>query len=370
MFCKNKIRLKTRLKPLRTYFCLVKQIEIIHAFVQLGNVMQNLGKNLSWQGFDLGCTEEEYLELQRVINKQIHYNGWFTKENVHLSLLNLGEQLHQEALSKFVAPYNFSNEPKRVAIIMAGNIPLVGFHDFLCVLISGNVALCKLSSNDSMLLPALSKILVNFLPELASRIEFSTGKLTNIEAVIATGSDNSLKFFNQYFGHLPHIFRKNRTSVAVIDGSESDEELNALGKDIFTYYGLGCRNVSHLFVPQHFELDKIFKNLLSYGDIIHHNKYANNYDYNKAVYLLNKENLLDNNFVLLRKSDQLFSPLAMVHYQEYKDVKEVENYLKEHQDQIQVVVGKHYTPFGSAQCPTLTDFADGVDTMQFLQGLN
>ena len=254
-----------------------------------------------------------------------------------------------------------------VAIIMAGNIPLVGFHDFLCVLLSGNKAVCKLSSDDKTLLPALGEHLISFVPEIKEDIMFTTGRIGPVDAVIATGSDNSLTYFESYFGKYPHIFRKNRTSVAVFSGNETEDEIKELGKDIFRYFGLGCRNVSHIILPTGFELPRFFEAIIDYGEIIHNNKYGNNYDYNKAVYLMNQHKLLDNNFVLLRESEELFSPLSMIHYHFYDDVSEVETYLKEHQEKIQVVVGDNFLPFGQAQCPKLDDYADGVDVMRFLE---
>lgn len=347
----------------------MKQEEIIKGFVQLGKLMCALGKNETWTDFSIGVTNEEYESLQTVVNRQVSYNGWFTKENVRKSLLELGNRLNESELQEWTARYSFSSNPKTIALIMAGNIPLVGFHDFLSVLISGNKSVCKLSSDDKTLLPALGKHLIEFVPELKNRIVFTTGRIGDVDAVIATGSDNSLKYFEQYFGKYPHIFRKNRTSVAIFKGDESEEEIKALGNDIFSYFGLGCRNVSHLIFPKGFQLNRFFEGVLSFGEIIHHNKYGNNYDYNKAVYLLNQHELLDNNFVLLRESEELFSPLSMLHYHFYESEQEVTDYIEKHKDQIQVVVGTDDFPFGSAQCPMLDDYADGVDVMKFLESL-
>lgn len=344
----------------------MKQKEIIGGFAQLGKLMQALGKNEDWKDFSVGVTELEYQALIGIINRQISYNGWFTKENVRKALLNLGEQLTEEKLMDWTSGYSFTEQPKRIGIIMAGNIPLVGFHDFLCVLCSGNKAVCKLSSNDKTLLPALANHLIEFCPTLRGQIEFSAGKIGEMDGVIATGSDNSIKYFEQYFGKYPHIFRKNRTSVAVLDGSETKEDLIKLGEDIFSYFGLGCRNVSHLFVPDSFEIDRFFEAIVSFGDIIHNNKYGNNYDYHRAVYLMNQIPLLDNNFVLLRESEDLFSPLAILHYERYQDVGVVKEKLAQNEENIQVIIGKDFEPFGTSQVPTLTDYADGVDVMNWL----
>jgi hypothetical protein len=344
----------------------VKQQDIIKGFDQLGKLMIALGENRNWEDFTLGVTEEEYNKLQTVVNRQVSYNGWFTPQNVRQSLKALGEQLNEGSLLNWTSSYSYADSPSTIAVIMAGNIPLVGFHDFLCVLISGNSIVAKLSSDDKTLLPALSAHLIEFVPELKERIKFSSGPIGEVEAVIATGSDNSMKYFEQYFGKYPHIFRKNRTSVAVIEGDETKEDFEKLGIDIFSYFGLGCRNVSHLLIPEGFNLDRFFEGVLPHSEVVNNNKYGNNYDYNKAVYLMNKHALLDNNFVLLRESDDLFSPLSMVHYHFYKNREEVSSYLDEHKDEIQVVVGKNYMNFGEAQSPGLTDYADGVDVMRWL----
>ncbi len=344
----------------------MNQDNIIKGFAQLGKLMRALGSDQSWSDFSMGVTEQEYESLQVTVNKQFSLNGWFVKENVKHSLLSLGNELTEEKLSEWVKGYSYVDQPKKVAVIMAGNIPLVGFHDFLTVLISGRHVVAKLSSDDATLLPKLAGHLVEFTPELKSRITFSQGPIGEVDAVIATGSNNSLKYFEQYFGKYPHIFRKNRTSLAVLDGSESKDQLFDLGKDIFQYFGLGCRNVSHLMIPADYDLNRFFEAIVDHSEVINNNKYGNNYDYNKAVYLMNKAELLDNNFVLLRESEDLFSPLSMVHYQRYSDQNQVDSYLSKHQEDLQVIVGNAYTPFGKAQAPALDDYADGVDTMQWL----
>jgi hypothetical protein len=331
--------------------------------------MTSLGENKDWENFSVGVTESEYLSLQTVINRQVSYNGWFTKENVRGSLLNLGNQLNYSDLLNWSSSYTFSNKPRTIAVIMAGNIPLVGFHDFLSVLVSGNKIVAKLSSDDKTLLPALGQHLIEFIPGLKERIVFTSGRIGEIDAVIATGSDNSMQYFEQYFGKYPNIFRKNRTSIAVLKGDETEEDIKNLGSDIFDYFGLGCRNVSHLMLPEGFELSRFFEGIISYGEVIHNNKYGNNYDYNKAVYLMNKLEILDNNFCLLRESNELFSPLSMIHYQLYKDQSDIDNYIKEHESKIQVVVGRDYLDYGQAQCPAFNDYADGVDVMQWLNKL-
>lgn len=347
----------------------MKREQLINGLAQLGMLMVELGSEKEWDRAKTGVTEKEFLNLKGLISKQFFYNGWFTKENVNQSLIALGSQLTKEGLTSWTETYSFSDNPKKVGVIMAGNIPLVGFHDFLCVVISGNTVVCKLSSDDKTLLPALAERLICFIPELKDRIVFSSGKIGEIDAVIATGSNNTLKYFEQYFGKYPHVFRKNRTSVAVINGDESKDDFHQLGKDVFNYFGLGCRNVSHLIFPKDFDLNRFFEGIIEYSSVVNHNKYANNYDYNKAIYLLNQQALLDNNFVLLRESEDLFSPLSMIHYHYYTDEAEVRSYLESHKEEIQAVVGKDYINFGQAQCPTLTDYADNINILEFLEHL-
>tara|TARA_B100001758_G_C18362828_1_gene586793 strand:- start:701 stop:1549 length:849 start_codon:yes stop_codon:yes gene_type:complete len=276
---------------------------------------------------------------------------------------------HKNELNSFISDYNIDQKStSRIAIIMAGNIPLVGFHDFLCVLLSGNHAKIKLSSDDKILLPLFLSFLSDKYPFFKDKYEFVNSKMKDVDAVIATGSDNSNLYFQKYFGHLPHVFRKNRTSLAVISENESQKNLQKLGDDIFDYFGRGCRNVTHLLVHDSFEMNRFFESIVSHGDIINHNKYGNNYDYNRAIHLMNQIPILDNNFVLLRESKELFSPLAMVHYHRYSNFDEVNEYIELNQDFIQVIVGDsdEFVPFGISQNPLLSDFADKIDTMKWL----
>lgn len=339
--------------------------EIIDGLVQLGEIMRSAAKEECFQTY-WKIDSSQYERLQSVINRQFHLNGWFTKDAVQQSLEAHGKMLKRFVLEQFVADYGFASEPKNVAVIMAGNLPLVGFHDFMCVLLSGHKIMAKLSSDDQTLLPELTAILESIDARFSERIVISKDILKGMEAVIATGSDNTLKYFEEYFGKYPHIFRRNRTSVAVLDGTETKEEIHELGKDIFQYFGLGCRNVSHILLPEGFDLARFFEGIFDYGEIIHHHKYANNYDYNRAVHLLNQISVLENGFLLLKESKELHSALAMLHYHFYASPLEVEQYLIEHRENIQVIIGKDFVPFGKAQTPEITDFADDVDTMLFL----
>ncbi|MBU2019672.1 MAG: acyl-CoA reductase [Bacteroidetes bacterium] len=347
----------------------MKKEQLIAAFVQLGKLMEQLSVTEEWSGFETGVTKAEFEKLKEIIERQFVYNGWFTKENVLVAISAWGELLQEKNLTDWSGNYSFSNSPKKIAVIMAGNIPLVGFHDFLSVLISGNYVAAKLSSEDQTLLPAFVDCLVKWEPALKERIELTTSRLPAFDAVIATGSNNSMQHFKDYFGKYPHLFRRNRTSVAILDGSETEQEIKDLGKDIFSYYGLGCRNVTHLMIPDSFELKRFFEGVFSFSDVIYHKKYGNNYDYNKAVYLMNKMELLDNNFVLLRESEDLFSPISMIHYHRYSTKEEIDAYLVKHEKDIQAIVGKGYIDFGQAQCPALDVYADNTNTLDWLKEL-
>jgi hypothetical protein len=339
---------------------------MINAFVVLGTILSELGESKAYSAKVSSLTEEEYAEANEVIAREFHYNGWFTEDSIRQAFREISAWLTTEKLTDWTNNYSPNDHMKQIAVIMAGNIPLVGFHDFLCVLFSGHQVICKQSSEDARLLPALVKILVLFEPDLAERIRFSERKLVDYQAVIATGSNNSMLHFEQYFSHVPHLFRGQRTSVAVLTGNESKQELKALGVDCLTYFGRGCRNVTHLLFPEGFDLNRFFEAIVDLSDVVNNKKYGNNYDYNKAVHLMSLSKFLDNNFLLMKESDQLFSPLSMLHYQYYQSPEEANSFLDAHRSQIQCIVGQEFIPFGQAQCPSLMDYPDGMDTMEFL----
>ena len=347
----------------------MKKDRIISAFAQLGKIMNCLGQNHAISDFELGITPLEWENLNSLVSRQVHHNGWFSEDMVRKAFCSLADMLEKEELEAWAKSYKFNEKPLTVAVIMAGNIPLVGFHDFLCVLLSGNRILCKLSSEDKLLLPALSKILIHLDSDFEGYISFSEGSISNFYAVIATGSTNSLGHFVQYFSKCPHLFRGSRTSLAVITGNESDQELVELGKDLFHYYGRGCRNVSHLLLPQDYSLNRIFEAIVSYGEVVNNKKYGNNYDYYKSIHLMNLEKFLDNNFVLVKESQELFSPLAMIYYSFYSNENEIKDFITKHEGSIQCIVGSNFTPFGKSQEPALTDYADNIDTMAWLEYL-
>jgi hypothetical protein len=302
--------------------------------------------------------------LEKVIQLSYIHNGWFSPNFVNEAISNIGKMLNEKDLVKFCN--NEVKEPKTVALICAGNIPMVAFHDLMCVLLSGNKALLKLSTDDNVLLPFFIKLLVHYQPAVESSILFGGTRLTDFDAVIATGSNNSATHFNYYFGKYPNIIRKSRTSLAVLTGKESEDDLKNLGKDIFLYYGLGCRNISKVLVPLNYNFNLFFESIIDFGFVIENKKYGNNYDYHRAIYLLEQMPFLDNNFLMIRQSKDLHSPVATLYYEFYKNESEIESYINQNKNDLQCIAGINYLPFGYSQQPVITDFADNVNTLNFL----
>ncbi|MNJ84847.1 Acyl-CoA reductase (LuxC) [compost metagenome] len=347
----------------------MEKTAIIQVFDQLRKTIQFIIQNDSWPGYECGLTEEEFLNFKKTINKEVQHNPWFTKDNCYKALSGIVHLTEKESLIAFSNKYSFTENPKTVALIMAGNLPFVGFHDLLCVLITGNKALCKLSSSDSRIPLKIIEWMLQWNPELKEYIQISLGPIKNYDAVIATGSNNSIAQFETYFSHVPHLFRKNRTSVALLDGTETDEELRALSSDCFDFFGMGCRNISKLYLPEGFNLHRIFENFLEQAHLIQHHKYGNNYDYNRTMFLMNQIPFLDNNAFMLKEDTGLHAPLSVIYYEYYSDKNAIVNQLNELQESIQALVGHGFIPFGKAQAPDITDFADGVDTCKWLNSL-
>lgn len=330
----------------------------IVAFSKLGDLMANPDNDLT-----------------EIINDELHYNAWFTPENVKKAVTSIGHMLNRADLETWLSKYNPKSSGKKVGLILAGNIPLVGFHDVLCVLASGNHALIKASSQDSHLIKYVLEKLVEIDNNFAGSFSFIE-RLENFDAVIATGSNNTSRYFDYYFGKVPNIIRKNRNSIAVLTGNETAEQLHELGHDIFDYYGLGCRNVSKLLVPDGYNFNFFFESIEDYNPIIHHHKYNNNYDYNKSIYLVNSDKHFDNGFLLLKQDERLTSPLAVLYFGNYADIKDAERIINTESEKIQCIVSgaslnvnNQVVTFGQSQQPKLWDYADGIDTMEFLSKL-
>jgi hypothetical protein len=343
----------------------------IQAFVKLGNFMSQFSNENYIKKDNIPFNDNFFEEMTDAIQLSKSYNGWFTENNVQFAFKSWENALNEENLLKWTTKYYLEKSPNHnIAMVLAGNIPLVGFHDFLSVLISGNRVIAKLSSNDKLILPFLAKYLMAIEPEFEKKIVFTEGRLENFDAVIATGSNNTARYFEYYFGKYPNIIRKNRNSVTVLSGNETSEELINLSHDIFRYFGLGCRNVSKLFIPKDYNFDAFFNAIFTWKEVINDNKYINNYDYNKAVYLMSNINLLDNEFLLLKEDASFSSPISVTFYEYYDSLELVKENLIAEKDNIQCIVSnlgiKNEIKFGETQKPRLWDYADNIDTLDFL----
>jgi len=327
----------------------------IEAFVRLGNKIDNLKDS----------------EKHEIAYTAAQSNAWFTQESVIFALEGIGIFLTKESLTKWISNYELRNiKEKTVGVAMAGNIPLVGFHDILCILLAGHRVRAKRSSQDSYLITLLCDWLIEINPDFKSKIMFEE-RLNGADAVIATGSDNSSRYFEYYFRNIPHVIRKNRTSYAVLMGEESSELLNELGKDVFTYFGLGCRNVSKLYVPEDYNFNQLLDSWEVYQPIINHHKYANNYDYQKSIMLVNGVPFFDNGFIMLTANEGLVSPISVLFYESYADLADLTKKLGTLAEKTQCIVSAdgwyaNGVAFGKTQTPDVWDYADQVDTMKFL----
>ncbi|MGO4771964.1 acyl-CoA reductase [Flavobacterium sp. W22_SRS_FK3] len=344
-------------------------------FVELGKFLKQFSEKDTAKNSDVLHNDLFFDDFEKLIHLSQSHNGWYTPEQVYFAIKSWSNALTEENLDKWLSNYFFDSandnkKEKTVALILAGNIPLVGFHDFLSVLITGNKALIKTSSNDQHLLPFLAKYLIAVDKNLNEKINFVEGKLENFDTVIATGSNNTARYFEYYFKDKPSIIRKNRNSVAILNGQETKEDLEALGEDIFRYFGLGCRNVSKIFVPKGYSFNAFFEAIFKYQDVIHYEKYANNYDYNKAVFLMSNFKLLDNGFLTIKEDTSYASPISSVFYEFYENIEDLQKRLEADAEQIQCIVSnnviKNSIAFGQAQNPQLWDYADNVDTITFL----
>ncbi len=314
--------------------------------------------------------------FSEMLGREHLMNPWFTPDSVRCALSGIARMLEPEVLRQWLAPYGLDPLPdeeiRTVGLVMAGNIPLVGFHDLLCVLASGHRVLAKPSSKDDRLIRKVAELFKDIDPGVGGRIAFTMETLTGMDAVIATGSNNSARYFEYYFRNIPHVIRKNRNGIAVLTGEETQDELYALGKDIFTYFGMGCRNVTKLFIPLAYDLTTLLRVLDRFSHLNQHHKYGNNVDYYRSIYLMNQVPILDNGVLLLKEDPAIASPVGVVFYERYSEIAQVQDRLKMHQDEIQCIVSTHpafedaIAP-GSTQKPMPWDYADGVDTLEFLK---
>ncbi len=325
----------------------------ISILVELGEFM--LSEDVSWKNAK---------------TRAFQHNAWFIPDFIDLSISQIAERfLHRDLLEKWASEYQIPDReknPKKIGIVMAGNIPLVGFHDFLCCFINGHSPLIKLSSRDSWLFPVILEFLNKKNPAAADQILVSS-MLKGMDAYIATGSNNSARYFDCYFGKYPSLIRRNRTSIALLEGNESAEELEKLADDVFLYFGLGCRNVTQIHVPENYDFIPLLRAFGKYLWMADHHKYKNNYDYRLSLAILNKLPYMTNDCLLMLENDSPFSPIAVLHYTYYKDIKNIIPI--ENNENLQCVVGRQWLPFGKSQRPELSDYADGTDTMKFLRSL-
>jgi hypothetical protein len=360
----------------------------VEAFIQLGELLEQAVVALTDTSFGEGIKDAPFLDIRDSLLQSEKSNPWFTREHLIYSLHNLSSSLQRPKVESWLSSYQLGDihgtrtdlppigrqEMKTVGVVLAGNIPFVGFHDYLCVLISGHRFAGKLSSEDPMLMPLINRLLIGINPAFNDLVAFQPDKLTGFDAIIATGSNNTNRYFEYYFGKYPHIFRRNRNSVALITGNETQQQLEALADDIFLYFGKGCRSVSKLFLPVDYNVDGLINACKKYSHYLHHNKFRNNYDYNKAVYQMGSSAYWDCDFFILKEEAALSSPVSIVNFQSYDDTDNVVKLLTQLADQIQCVVSvTNFLPGvitpGQAQRTELWDYADRIDTMEFLMKL-
>ena len=338
----------------------------VESFEHLGNLLRS---------FHEAPNDPEKVLLAEAVRLAYAENQWFTPENIRIALNSLGEALQPENLSEWLFPYlhRLHNTliHKTVGVVMAGNIPAVGFHDFLCVLISGHKLKARLSSSDHRLIPVMADILIRYLPEWQEMITFTRDRLEQFDVIIATGSDNTSRYFEYYFGKYPHIIRKNRNSVAIIRGDETEDDLRKLAGDIMLYFGMGCRSVSKIWVPRQYDFTALISALKRYDAYANHNKYRNNYDYSKSIFMVNQIPVIDTGCMLLKEDPAINSRISVLNYEYYNRVEDVLSILENISDSIQCIISAHKVSChtilpGMAQNPALWDYADDIDTLDFL----
>ncbi len=314
---------------------------------------------------------ENGLEWQEAKQKAASCNAWFVPEFIDQASQAINSRfLQKEALQQWTESYNLHEvnaRPKLIGLVMAGNLPMVGFHDMLCIFITGHYQHIKLSSKDDVLIKHLVSKMCEWDEEI-SRFIFFADKISGCDVYIATGSNNSGRYFEYYFGRYPHIIRRNRTSVAVLDGTENTDDLFNLADDVQMYFGLGCRNVTKLYVPVNYDFVPLLRAFDKYAHFMDYHKYRHNYDYQLALLMMANKKYMTNGSILLSEHPGVFTAISQVHFETYTDITPVEKSLKENED-LQCIIGKNYLPFGLAQTPKLNDYADGVDTISFLSGL-
>jgi hypothetical protein len=354
----------------------LKKEEMVDALVRTGAYLEKHAHGIPEEGSgDQHINSAFFESFEKIICSEHIHNGWFSESNVRKAIGAIADILKRGSLQQWMDRYPAlpaeQEQQKTVGVVMAGNIPLVGFHDMLSVVMSGHIFLGKPSSKDDRLLKKVAEIICRIEPRFCDRIRFTDAYLKDADAIIATGSNNTSRYFEYYFRDIPHIIRKNRNGVAVLSGNETEEELVRLGDDIFSYFGLGCRNVTKIFIPDDFKPETLLEVFEAFNHLHEHHKYNNNLEYNRSVYLLNMIPYLDNGIVLIKEDEHISSPVGVVYYEKYSHLEEVIQKLTTQQDQIQCVIStieeiENRIPPGTSQAPLLWDYADGIDTMKFL----
>jgi len=357
----------------------LKLSEIRSSFETMGNFFAQFTDMEFSQDSSLSELNQHFKEMfLNLIEKTHQHNSWFTPDSIRLSLASWAEALTKENLDRWLNMYPDlpveNTQPKTIGMVMAGNIPLVGMHDFISVLLTGNKVQAKLSSKDNKLFPAIKSLLQAINKKFEQYITFTEEKLGDYDAIIATGSNNTSRYFEYYFGKSPNIIRKNRNSIAVIEGNETPEDFRLLAEDIFNFFGLGCRSVSKIFIPRDFQLPDLLDHFMHYTHLSNHNTYANNYDYNRSVYMVNKIPILDTGFLVIKEDESISSPVGCLFYERYSSDEDLENKIKNLENNIQCIVSRKKIPFetlefGQSQHPMLWDYSDNIDTIKFLLNL-
>ena len=353
----------------------------ISAFEKLGRYLAQFAFASFQEDKEIGVLNDHFArKTEEIIENTCHYNAWFTPEFIRLSFFGISGALQPGNIYKWLNFYpelknNSKQKPRDVSIIMAGNIPLVGFHDFFCVIMSGNYCRIKLSSKDERLFPHIVEILTSINKEFETTVNFEEGFLKSPDVIIATGSNNSSRYFEYYFGKYPNLIRKNRNSVAILTAGNTNKQMTRLADDIFSYFGLGCRNISKIFLPQEFDIPSLLKNLEHYSYLYNHNKYANNYDYHKAIHLVSSTPFFDTGFMIFKEDPSYSSPVGSVYYEFYSSEDQLRERIKTDLNLLQCIVAspdflQEGIDFGTTQTPMLWDYADNVDTMKFLLSLS
>ena len=348
--------------------------KLIYVFSLLGDLLKDFLYSFEYK---ISNNNPLYKEFEETILNAQYHNQWFTPENTTYALAQIANNLNRDSLENWLNKYDVKTKNKTIALIMAGNIPLVGFHDILSCLITQNKVIAKMSSQDNILPILLKRLITNIESSLDDKLFLTSDRITHFDAVIATGSNNSARYFEYYFQKYPHIIRKNKTSIAILDGNEPDNIIKLLAEDFFRYFGLGCRNISKLYIPNNYDITK-FKTLWSnFANLINHNKYANNYIYNKTLYLMNNHPFFDAGYFIMVENSSIFSPISVLNYEFYSSEKELYKSLIPYKNDIQIIVSNnnnhnafHKTiPIGNSQKPQLDDYADGIDTINFILSL-